>query len=452
MRILRRKPPDARPEEMLAQQHYSAPEFRARVAAAKLMNVLWAKEPSQVHLDQSLYGAAFVLPQIARSAGWPKELKVLCLKTYLVLLCNYVVQFAILYFIAKENVVWDLFSGQMFLCDFGKDATSCPDGPNCIGPGGTVFTNSRYYSWSQWSVRTFARDTMKALFPEELPDIARYADPGEYGVESNICRMVCCMLFVVTVLSDLLGSFNLAWLMNCIESEDGLWIDWQPPKESAWASKEHAKMVMNCDDTHFVQLKIAGMPFYWKVLNWLLILLPKLALWKVTTEAGIVFLMETQGIEDLVVNSVALAFILQIDELLCSELMNEKVHQLLRKMDVQLTGDVAFINEVESLTDQELFERNQQEIMDPWTFRDLWKLVPVKLVLTLFITWFFVMRYYWQNCVLSEAGGLVSKSVQLPRSSKLSLASAYLSSIFPNPTEEKYFWSMPDVPASYSHN
>lgn len=289
MRILRRKPPDARPEEMLAQQHYSAPEFRARVAAAKLMNILWAKEPSQVHLDQSLYGAAFVLPQIARSAGWPKELQVLCLKTYVVLLCNYVVQFAILYFIAKENVVWNLFSGQMFLCDFGKDAASCPDGPNCIGPGGTVFTNSRYYSWSQWSARTFARDSMKALFPDELPDIARYADPGEYGLESHTCRMVCCMLFVVTVLSDLLGSFNLAWLMNSIESEDGLWIDWEPPKQSAWASKEHAKVVMNCAETHFVQLKIAGMPLHWKVLNWFLILLPKLALWKVTTEAGIAF-------------------------------------------------------------------------------------------------------------------------------------------------------------------
>lgn len=121
-------------------------------------------------------------------------------------------------------------------------------------------------------------------------------------------------------------------------------------------------------------------------------------------------------------------------------------------MNVQLTGDAAFINEVEGLTDQELFERNQQEITEPWTFRDLWKVVPVKLVLTLFITWFFVMRYYWQNCVLSEAGGLVSHAMGLPRSSKLSLASAYLSSIFPNPTEEKYFWSMPDVPASYLHN
>lgn len=437
------------PQEMLAQNSYSAPEFRARVAAAKLMNILWAKEPSQVHLDQSLYGAAFVLPQIARSAGWPKELKVLCLKTFLVLLCNYVVQFAILYFIAKEDMVWDLFSGQMYLCDFGKDATSCPDGPNCLGPGGTVFTNSRYYSWNQWSARTFARDSMKALFPEELPEIGRYADPGEYGLESNTCRMVCCMLFVVTVLGDLLGSFNLAWLMNRIESSDDLWIDWTPPKPSAWASKEHAKMVMNHEEMDFVQLRIAGMPFHWKVLNWLLILLPKLALWKVTTEAGIVFLMETQGIEDLVVNSVALAFILQIDELLCSELMNVKVHQLLEKLEVNVTGELSAIDEVERMTDQELFEKNQQEIFDPWNLKDLWALVPVKFVLTIFITWFFMMRYYWSFCVQSEAGGVVSKSLGLPLGSKLSLASAYLASIFPHPTEEKFFWSMPDVPASY---
>eukprot|EP00913_Durusdinium_trenchii_P014420 g13526.t1 len=224
MRILQKPRPKVMPEEMMA-QHYSDPDYRARVAAAKLMNILWAKEPSQVHLDQSLYGAAFVLPQIARSAGWPKELTVLVLKTFLVLFVNYFVQFAVLYFIATdrwapEDMVWDLFSGQMYLCNFGKDAPSCPDGPNCIGPGGTVFTDSRYYSWDQWSVRIFARDAMKALFPDERADISRYADPGEYGVESNTCRFVCCGLYVVTVLDDLIGSYNLFKLMNSIESKE----------------------------------------------------------------------------------------------------------------------------------------------------------------------------------------------------------------------------------------
>lgn len=444
MRILQKPRPKVMPEEMMA-QHYSDPDYRARVAAAKLMNILWAKEPSQVHLDQSLYGAAFVLPQIARSAGWPKELTVLVLKTFLVLFVNYFVQFAVLYFIATEDMVWDLFSGQMYLCNFGKDAPSCPDGPNCIGPGGTVFTDSRYYSWDQWSVRIFARDAMKALFPDERADISRYADPGEYGVESNTCRFVCCGLYVVTVLDDLIGSYNLFKLMNSIESKDDLWIDWEAPGK-AWASKEHEKTVMNHEEMDFVTLKIAGMPFHWKVLNYLLILLPKICLWKVTAEAGVVFLMDTQGIEDLVVNSVALAFILQIDELMCHEFINEKVHQLLSKLEVHMIGEVDWVDEVERMSDQELFEKNQRDIVESWSMRDLWRLVPGKLILCLLITWFFVMRYYTIYCMQNEAGGMVCKPLGLPKASKLSLPNAYLTSFFPPPREEKFFWSMPNVP------
>ena len=58
------------------------------------MKILWAKEPLQLQLDQSLYGAAFVLPQIARSAAWPKELTILAMKTFLVLLGSSVVAFS----------------------------------------------------------------------------------------------------------------------------------------------------------------------------------------------------------------------------------------------------------------------------------------------------------------------------------------------------------------------
>ncbi|CAJ1346531.1 unnamed protein product [Effrenium voratum] len=435
-------PEDAQEEGEIG---YSSPDFRAQVAAAKLMGILWAKEPSQVRLDQSLYGAAFVLPQIARSAGWPKMLRVLVIKTWVVLFLNYAVQFAVLYMIAKENMVWDLFSGQMYLCDFGRDAESCPDGPNCIGPGGTVFTNTRYYGWGQWSTRTYARDAFKAMFPEFSPEISKYSDPGEYGVESSTCRVLCCALFIVTVLSDLLGSFNLAFIMNSVPSQDDLWIDWDPPGGD-WASKEYAKKVTGSNEMDFVKLKIAGMPFHWKVLNWLLILLPKLCLWKVTTEAGICFLMETQGIEDVVVNSVALSFILQIDELLCQEMMNEKVHQILAKLEVHLLDEGDNIHDLERMTDQGLYEKNQQEIVGRWNPRDLWSLVPMKLLTVGAITWGFVYRYYATNCVHNEADGLVSKPLGLPVSTNLPVSSAFLQSFFPPPREEKFFWSMPPIP------
>eukprot|EP00435_Cladocopium_sp_Y103_P021936 s875_g5.t1 len=88
-------------------------------------------------LDKGLYGAALLMPQLARSAGYPKNLVILCLRSYIFLAVNYVCQVLVLYMIAKEELIWDAFAGQMFLCDFGRNAGDCPNGPDCVGPGAT---------------------------------------------------------------------------------------------------------------------------------------------------------------------------------------------------------------------------------------------------------------------------------------------------------------------------
>eukprot|EP00971_Amphidinium_carterae_P020837 410955-Amphidinium_carterae.1 len=70
------------------------------------------------------------------------------------------------------------------------------------------------------------------------------------------------------------------------------------------------------------------MPRHWKALNFFLICCPKLILWYGTVHAGFQFLFETAGIDDLavalahlmVVNCVAMTFLLEIDEMIFDRL------------------------------------------------------------------------------------------------------------------------------------
>merc|ERR1740138_187716 len=133
----------------------------------------------------------------------------MAVRAYIFLIVNFVVQGGLLYMIAKEETVMDLFSGQMYLCDFGAWVKDCPGQPWCIGPGGTEITAPRLYSWEQWSVRTFVKQSLQTLFPERLDEINAKIDPGEYGVESYTCRWMCCFIFMMSVMSELFLNFRM---------------------------------------------------------------------------------------------------------------------------------------------------------------------------------------------------------------------------------------------------
>lgn len=418
------------------------PAVRAKVASTKMMGILKAKEKYRVPFDQGLYGAAIVMPQLARSAGWPKHLCVLSVRSFIFLLVNYVAQGCILYMIAKEENVWDAFAGQMFLCDFGKDSNDCPDGPDCVGPGGTIFSPPRVYGWDLWSTRVYVRDSLVALFPHMKDEIHKNVDPGEYGVESYWCRLLCCTLFTVTVMSDLWGSINILRVFFDVPNKAELWIDYEVPD---WADKEHAKAIHGWSELDLVKLKVAGMPLAWKIFDVLIILLPKMLLWKITAEAGILFLMEASGIEDIVVNSVALAFILQIDELLCAELMSETTRTILGKLEDYHLEDFEQEIAVEEMTDEELLEKYEEAQNCGWGLQELWDSFPARLVAVFCLTGFFVYIYYERHCVVSASGGFVSHSMSLPVSTKFTLLNAFFQYFFPVETVEETYWTMPDV-------
>jgi len=407
-----------------------------------MMSILKAREKHALRLDVSVYAAAIIMPQIARSAGWPKNLTIVMIRSYIFLLVNYFTHGCCLYFLAKEELVWDAFAGQMFLCDFGKDSGDCPGAANCIGPAGTEFAPARVYSWSLWPTRMYVRDSLKGMFPDRIDDINRLADPGEYGLESYYCRLLCCALYTVTVMSDLMGSINIMKVFMDIPNKPECWVGYEEP---TWADKERAKAIHGWTELDLVTLKIAGMSLPWKILNVVVVLLPKVFLWKITAEAGTVFLMETSAISDLIVNSVALAFILQIDALLCAELMSETTRSILEKLDEHHLEDYAYEDNVEEMPDKDLYTQNEVQIKRSWNCNELWDLFPLKFALCILLTWAFTGYYYQRHCAVDDAGGKVSISLGLPLGTGFNVLNAFMPRFFPILEEEEPLWVMPET-------
>ena len=97
----------------------------------------------------------------------------LVLSSYLFLITNILIQGFALYMIAEDERTLSRYAGEMHLCDFGATAAgmSCPDSPNCVGPGGTQITPQRVYDFNSWSTRTFVRESLLQIFPDRADDI-----------------------------------------------------------------------------------------------------------------------------------------------------------------------------------------------------------------------------------------------------------------------------------------
>ncbi|CAE7938825.1 NITA, partial [Symbiodinium sp. KB8] len=397
----------------------------------------------------SVYGAALALPQLARSAGWTISYTGLALRGLLFMIMNNLLQGFLLYMISKEERIINKFGSQMFLCDFAAHHQNCPHGSNCVGPGGTEITPSRLYDFDLWSTRTFVRDSFKLLFPEKEHEIMEKIDPGEYGVESYYLRTVCCFLFVLGLWHDLAGSWDMLDLLWCVPADSERWIvptaGQKPQEEEIGVSQAYTDAALyEMIELDFVQFRVAGMPLHWKLFNLFCLLCPKIYLWLLTVDIGIVFLMETSEIEDMIINCVALGFILQIDELMMGIMPPECT-----KMLEVLKGYAKENRPQTHLPEEEECRRHQlARNWHCWT-PALWAaLIPRRLLGMLAVTSFFVFKYYVEHCVHLDDGSWVSKPLRLPKESSLSILSFVfgpLPMLFPIDAEDQPIWEMPDL-------
>lgn len=418
--------------------------WSSQVAAGKAMQILESQGRVTISVEaHSVYGAALVMPQLARTSGWALTYTALAIRSYLGMVLNVIIQGYLLYMLSKEERLLDKYAGQMHLCDFGAHLEDCSneDTPNCIGPGGTRYTYERLYNWNQWATRVYVKQALLDLFPEMRDDIVDKVDPGEYGLESHLLRTLCCFIFVVGLWSDLVRSTAIVQMLWYVPTKHEPWIIYEVPE---WDTKDRMKKVRGWSELDFVKFRIAGMPGSWKVMNTLFLVFPKVYLWVLTVDIGVVYLMETSTISDMIINAVALAFILSIDELLASVLMSHTTQHVL-----SLTENFyPFEGEAGDESDIDCFEFNEKD--KDWnicTWRFYKTSFPMPIVGPLLCTLFFMCKYYREHCVTLEDGSWVSKAVRKPLVGDLPLTSFLFGPFpmwFPIGTAEEPMWEMPD--------
>ncbi|CAE7356756.1 unnamed protein product [Symbiodinium sp. CCMP2592] len=396
-------------------------------AAAFLIQHFRVHEARHLNLEtESLYGAVILVPQLGRSCGWPRALMFVSLQVYVLFILNGFLQAVLLMEISREQNVLDVYAGQMWLCDFGAPLIDCPDDPSCTGPGGTQVDGRRLYDYRSWSTRTFFRDSLKKLFPDRVGEIDRDIDPGEYGAESRLIRWICCFIFMLSISEELILISKMCRLLYKLPSSAESWIEFKDPGDEqvgdAWLE--------------YVEVSVQGMPFRWKVINCVLILGIKVALWSLTARTGVTFLMETQAISDCIVNSVALAFVLHMDELILSTLTSHRVTAALSKCK-------AYCIESEDASDWRF--KVEQEVDNSWV-GNIGMGIPLELLASLLLCSVFIGMYYYDHCIWSwEGWWFYSKPMHLPLSSNEPLASAFFPWFFPLEGAADELWSMPSL-------
>jgi len=398
--------------------------WNAEVAASKAMNILSDQFNNQYFLEKgTVYAAAIAMPQVARSAGWSLRYTELAIRSFFFLTVNVFVQCFLLYMLSSEERVWQKYAGQMHLCDFAYGLGSCPGGTNCRGPGGTDFSPARLYDFPIWQTRTYVRDALALLFPERAAEIYDQVDPGEYGLESYHLRLLCCYLFILGLWKDFKQTMNMLNLILLVPAEDGLWASYEPPFQSP---KEMATEPRQ-SELEFIKFKIAGMPFRWKFINVCFVWLPKMYIWLLMVDIGTVFLMETSDINSMIMNSVALAFILSLDEVICESVMSSVTQFVLENLEPFQVGDE--VESSEALTEKEAYGKNDDDKQYSFSGARFWMrmaMAPGQLILVGILTAFFTGKYYLEHCQREEDGSWVSKPIEEPYSAEMPFLSFIL--------------------------
>jgi len=394
---------------------------RARLSLGRLF-VAVSKGDRCVVENTSIYGSALVMPQVGRSAGWPPRLVILCVRAYFFLAINCFLQWMLVYSLMKEEQVMDKFSGEMWICNFAAEKQGCPEGPGCVGPAGTRITPARLYGFEAWATRNFMKNALLSVFPERAIAINSKVDAGEYGIESIYCRFLCTFLFMILVIQELRSVFMLVKLLWYVPSRADNWVG-------------------DPDDDNLT-LRVSGMPFKWKVINVLTVVLPKFMLWQFITRTGMIFLIETASIQDTIVNTTALGFILNIDELLFDVFSTPQTKEMLNVLEglriEEDSGETDFTaapseDQEEVIIQQSGLDRCGGKSAVPW------------LAVVVVVIWsYFLSVYYLVHCHKSADGTYVSNPMYLPINTDYSHLSAFLPQLFPIPSESTPYWTFHD--------
>jgi len=333
--------------------------------------------------DDTLYSGSIVMPMIARSSGYQLTFTAIAVKMVVLNVACIALQFGLIVSFYHSLVVLPGLDGTPNICTYGQDVGKRHT-PH--GPLGFPLERNRGNIETDYT-RVMVRNTLYEVM-KKVNVTNNSIGPVELGMESATCRTVCIGVFCVAICAELFSIHDLIrFLLNVpteapgdpnasnsaergeealLDDEEdkpgsraaGRWITFsQDAKIESLRQSWHETGRSNLDSVRF---KACAMPMSWKVFGSAM-LVAHIFIVVLTFWNGLSFLMNTGGIVDLVLNTLSLTFILDLDRLLFFTLARGITKEILKRVEPLMLHDSAL-----TPLKQELENRQDKEQRYTW--------------------------------------------------------------------------------------
>merc|ERR1719329_1878448 len=153
------------------------------------------------------------------------------------------------------------------------------------------------------------------------------------------------------------------------------------------------------------------MPWHWKVINFVFVVFPKAMLWQFIVRTGMIFLIETASIQNTIVNSTALTFILNIDELLFDVFSTAQTKHMLEILEGYCVGEGAEEPSPTKQAGTDLAKAREEVVIEQSGLNRYCgkSSIPWLLVVCVVVWSYFLYVYYSTHCFVTDDGTYVSR-------------------------------------------
>jgi len=274
---------------------------RSTVEARKYFRKALARATSARHSGllvpkDSLYGSVIVLPQVARSLN---NHPVYVGKALVAWMCLFL-------------VLWmqGMFVYEVYKMVMSKD-TCCTSNPDpCLEEG---FIRGGPAWWGWFGV---ARDRWYLCYPQ-LDATHR----------AQVLRKLCVAAFVVCLFKDIRQSYEMVVLLMELPSETGTWMVINTLEEEVLRVDTNGEKKFAREKDEQIHWQVDCLELHWKVLVLVAVIVPKLLIFAFLYFYGSIWLMNVADHQELILNAVALVFVLELDEAVFAAVTTSDVQQ-----------------------------------------------------------------------------------------------------------------------------
>uniref|UniRef100_A0A7S0FZS1 Transmembrane protein n=1 Tax=Pyrodinium bahamense TaxID=73915 RepID=A0A7S0FZS1_9DINO len=285
--------------------------------------------------DDTLYSASIIMPMIARSSGYQLTLTAIAVKMVVLNLACIGLQAGLISSFSHAQSVLPGVDGTPNICTYGQD-TGKEHVPH--GPLGIELAPDRGNVETEF-IMVMLRNTLYEVM-QRVGVTNESIGPVELGMESATCRTVCVAVFCIAICGEIFSMKDLARFLWYVPTE-GRTKPGQEEEDLSWVSfsqdskRQELRPIWHWTgrrDLDSVSFKSGAMPMSWKLFMSALLVI-QAGILCLTGWTGLSFLMNTGGIVDEVLNTLSVAFILELDRLIFWTLSRGLTKEILRRVE-----------------------------------------------------------------------------------------------------------------------